>query len=292
LKSLRTFLNMIKFEHTVFALPFAYLGMLLGAWGWPPDKSGWPTWGQVVWITIAMAAARTAAMSFNRYIDRQMDARNPRTAGRDIPAGRIEATTVLLFGLIALAGLLGAAWMLNPLAFSLAFPAMVFLVGYSYAKRFTWWCHWLLGATDGLAAAGGWIAVTGSIDPPAWVLWLAVTVWIAGFDLIYACQDVDFDRAHGVHSVPARFGIATSLRLAQLMHGLTVTALIAAGLMMGLGWPYWLGVAAVAGLLIYEHRLISPTDLSKLGFAFFNVNGYIAVTIFVATLVAMGVAEP
>jgi len=281
---------MIKFEHTVFALPFAYLGMLLGAWGWPPVKSGWPTWDQVFWITVAMAAARTAAMSFNRYIDRQMDAHNPRTAGRDIPAGRIKATTVLFFGLISLAVLLGAAWILNPLAFSLALPAMVFLVGYSYAKRFTWLCHWILGATDGLAAAGGWIAVTGSIDPPAWVLWFAVTVWIAGFDLIYACQDVDFDRAHGVHAVPARFGIAASLRLAQVMHILTVAALIIAGLMMGLGWPYWLGVAAVTGLLIYEHTLISPSDLSKLGFAFFNINGYIAVTIFVATLIAVWVS--
>lgn len=281
---------MIKFEHTVFALPFAYLGMLLGAWGWPPIKNGWPTWGQVFWITVAMAAARTAAMSFNRYIDRQMDARNPRTAGRDIPAGRIKATIVLFFGLISLAVLLGAAWMLNPLAFSLALPAMIFLVGYSYAKRFTWLCHWILGATDGLAAAGGWIAVTGSIDPPAWVLWFAVTVWIAGFDLIYACQDVDFDRAHGVQAIPARFGVAISLRLAQVMHILTVAALIVAGLMMGLGWPYWLGVAAVAGLLIYEHTLISPSDLSKLGFAFFNINGYIAVTIFVATLVAVWVS--
>lgn len=281
---------MIKFEHTVFALPFAYLGMLLGAWGWPPIKNGWPTWGQVFWITVAMAAARTAAMSFNRYIDRQMDARNPRTAGRDIPAGRIKATIVLFFGLISLAVLLGAAWMLNPLAFSLALPAMIFLVGYSYAKRFTWLCHWILGATDGLAAAGGWIAVTGSIDPPAWVLWFAVTVWIAGFDLIYACQDVDFDRAHGVQAIPARFGVAISLRLAQVMNILTVAALIVAGLMMGLGWPYWLGVAAVAGLLIYEHTLISPSDLSKLGFAFFNINGYIAVTIFVATLVAVWVS--
>lgn len=290
MKALHTFLSMIKFEHTVFALPFAYLGMLLGAWGWPPIKNGWPTWGQVFWITVAMAAARTAAMSFNRYIDRQMDARNPRTAGRDIPAGRIKATIVLFFGLISLAVLLGAAWMLNPLAFSLALPAMIFLVGYSYAKRFTWLCHWILGATDGLAAAGGWIAVTGSIDPPAWVLWFAVTVWIAGFDLIYACQDVDFDRAHGVQAIPARFGVAISLRLAQVMHILTVAALIVAGLMMGLGWPYWLGVAAVAGLLIYEHTLISPSDLSKLGFAFFNINGYIAVTIFVATLVAVWVS--
>ncbi len=287
MKSLRIFLNMIKFEHTIFALPFAYLGMLMGARGWPPAQSGWPTWGQLFWITVAMGAARTAAMSFNRYLDRQMDALNPRTARRDIPAGRIRANAVFFYGLASLAVLLLAAWMLNPLAFMLAPPAMLFLVGYNYAKHFTWLCHWILGATDGLGAAGGWIAVTGSIDPPAWVLWFAVTVWIAGFDLIYACQDVDFDRVHGVYSYPARFGIAASLRMAQAMHVLTVVAMGTAGLMMGLGWPYWLGVLIVAGLLIYEHSLVSPTDLSKLGFAFFNVNGYIAIIIFVATLVAM-----
>lgn len=287
MKPLRIFLNMIKFEHTIFALPFAYLGMLMGARGWPPLESGWPTWGQLFWITVAMGAARTAAMSFNRYIDRQLDAHNPRTAMRDIPIGRISANMVLVFGLISLAIMLLTAWMLNPLCFVLAFPAMLFLVGYSYTKRFTWLCHWVLGATDGLAAAGGWIAVTGSIDPPAWSLWLAVSVWIAGFDLIYACQDVDFDRAAGLHSIPARFGIAAGLRWAQLMHLLTVAALALAGWQMGLGWPYWLGIVAVAGLLIYEHSLVSPSDLSKLGIAFFNVNGYIAVTIFVATLLAV-----
>jgi len=228
-------------------------------------------------------------MSFNRYIDRQIDAHNPRTAGRDIPTGRIQSKTVLLYGILSLAILLLAAWMLNPLAFTLAPPAMVMLVGYSYTKRFTWLCHWILGATDGLAAAGGWVAVTGSIDPPAWVLWFAVTVWIAGFDLIYACQDIDFDRAAGLHAFPVRFGIAATLRMARVMHLLTVVALAAAGWLMGLSWPYWLGIVTTAGLLIYEHSLVSPTDLSKLGFAFFNVNGYIAVTIFVATLVAMWV---
>ncbi len=287
MKSLRTFLNMIKFEHTIFALPFAYLGMLLGARGWPPAAQGWPTWGQVFWITVAMAAARTAAMSFNRYIDRQMDARNPRTAGRDIPQGRIRARTVLLYGLLSLAVLLLAAWMLNPLAFMLAPPAMVMLVGYSYTKRFSWGCPWVLGATDGLAPAGGWVAVTGSIDPPALLLWLAVTVWIAGFDLIYACQDVAFDRAHGVCSFPARFDLAAALNMARLMHLLTVLLLAGLGLLMGLGWPYWLGWLVVAGLLIYEHRLVSPTDLSRLGIAFFNINGYVALTVFVATLAAL-----
>jgi 4-hydroxybenzoate polyprenyltransferase len=258
---------MIRFEHTLFALPFAYLGMLLGARGWPPAESGWPTWSQIFWITVAMGAARTAAMSFNRYIDRHIDARNPRTAQRELPTGRIQARTVLLYGLLSLAVLLLAAYMLNPLAFKLALPAMLFLVGYSYTKRFTWWCHWILGATDGLAAAGGWIAVTGTIDPPAWVLWLAVTAWIAGFDLVYACQDVGFDRVYGVHSFPARFGVAAGLAMARAMHLVTVIALAVVGGMMGLAWP--------------------SSDLSRLGFAFFNLNSYIAVTIFVATLLAV-----
>jgi 4-hydroxybenzoate polyprenyltransferase len=289
MKSLRIFFNMIRFEHTIFALPFAYLGMLMGARGWPPAESGWPTWGQVFWITVAMAAARTAAMSFNRYIDRQLDTHNPRTAMRDIPTGRISALAVLWYGILSLAVLLLAAWMLNPLCFVLAPLAIIFLVGYSYTKRFTWLCHWILGATDGLAAAGGWIAVTGSIDPPAWTLWLAVTVWIAGFDLIYACQDIEFDLAYGLYSFPAQFGVAAGLRMAQAMHLLTVVALAVTGWLMGLGWPYWLGVLAVAGLLIYEHSLVSPTNLSKLGFAFFNINGYIAVTIFVATLLAVAI---
>jgi 4-hydroxybenzoate polyprenyltransferase len=160
----------------------------------------------------------------------------------------------------------------------------VFLIGYSYTKRFTWLSHWVLGFTDGIAAAGGWIAVRGAFDPPVFILWLALTVWIAGFDLIYACQDVAFDRAHGLHSFPARFGIAAGLRAAQVCHVLTVLAFAALGLAMGLGWGYGAGVAVVAGLLVYEHRLVSPTDLSRLDMAFFNVNGYIAVILLCAVL--------
>jgi 4-hydroxybenzoate polyprenyltransferase len=165
--------------------------------------------------------------------------------------------------------------------------AVVFLVGYSYTKRFTWLSHWVLGATDGLAPAGAWVAVRAAVDPPAWLLWLTVTFWIAGFDLIYACQDTDFDRREGLHSVPARFGNAVALRTAQANHVLTVILLAALGGVMELGWVYWLGLVAVAGLLIYEHSLVSPTDLSRVNLAFFKVNGYIAVTIFVATLAAL-----
>jgi 4-hydroxybenzoate polyprenyltransferase len=180
-----------------------------------------------------------------------------------------------------------AAWMLNPLCLALAPLALAFLVGYSYTKRFTWASHWILGFTDGIAAAGGWIAVRGDFDPPALVLWFAVTVWIAGFDLIYACQDVEVDRAQGLHSVPARFGIAAALSLARLNHALTALALAAVGWMEGLGLLYWAGWLAVAALFVYEHSLVTPRDLSRIDIAFFNVNGYIAVIMLLAVVTGL-----
>ncbi len=285
---LRTFLEMVRFEHTIFALPFAYLGMALAA-NWPPSGGGikFPTLHQFMWITVAMASARTLAFALNRYADRYFDARNPRTANRPIPTGRLSTGTTLGYGAVALAVLTLAAWQLNRLTLMLLPGAILLLVGYSYTKRFTWLSHWVLGATDGLAPAGAWVAVRAAVDPPAWLLWLAVTLWIAGFDLIYACQDADFDRREGLFSVPARFGNSIALQLARLNHLLTVMALAAVGGLMALGWVYWLGLAAVASLLVYEHSLVSATDLSRVDMAFFNVNGYIAVTIFVATLVAL-----
>lgn len=284
---LRTFLEMVRFEHTLFALPFAYLGMLLAA-NYPPEGSfRLPTLGQFLWITLAMASARTLAFAVNRYADRFYDARNPRTAGRPIPTGRLSAGATLAYGMVALLVLVIAAWQLNALTLKLLPGALVLLVGYSYTKRFTWLSHWVLGATDGLAPAGAWVAVRAAVDPPAWLLWLAVTLWIAGFDLIYACQDTEFDRNEGLRSVPARFGNVLALRLARVNHVLTVGLLAVLGGLMGLGWAYWPGLVAVAGLLIYEHSLVSPTDLSRVNLAFFNVNGYIAVTIFAATLVAL-----
>ncbi len=275
------FLEMIKFEHTVFALPFAYLGMLLAARGWP----GWRTF---LWITVAMVSARTLAMAFNRVIDRDIDARNPRTANRALPQGLLSTKAALLASGISLVWLVVAAWQLNPLCVELLPLAALFLVGYSYTKRFTWLSHWLLGMTDGIAVSGAWIAVRGRFDGPALVLWLAVTVWIAGFDLIYACQDEEFDRREGLHSVPARFGVAVALRWARISHTVMVVALAAVGTWMGLAWPYWTGLAIVAGLLVYEHRLVSPTDLSRLNVAFMNMNGYISLITLAA--VAAGLA--
>jgi 4-hydroxybenzoate polyprenyltransferase len=275
--TVRHFLDAIKFEHTVFALPFAYVAMVLAA-------DGWPGWRVLVWVTLAMVGGRTLAMSVNRLADRAVDARNPRTAGRHLPRGLLSAAQMALAAVASAALLFASAWMLNPLCLALAPLAALFLVGYSYTKRFTWLSHWILGFTDGIAAAGGWIAVRATFDPPVLILWFALTVWIAGFDLIYACQDVAFDRAHGLHSFPARFGIPAALRAARVCHGLTVLAFAALGVAMGLGWGYWAGVAVVAGLLVYEHRLVSPTDLSRLDVAFFNVNGYIAVILFCAVL--------
>lgn len=283
---LRTFLNMIRFEHTIFALPFAYLGMLL-AW----DNWQNANWWDFIWITVAMAAARTAAMAINRYVDRTIDAGNPRTSGRPIQAGAIGAGTVLISAIISLCILAFAAWMLDPLSL-LLFPfALLFLVGYSYTKRFTWMCHYILGFTDGLAPMGAWVAVRGSIftvdDMPAWFLMAAVTFWISGFDIIYACQDVTFDKEAGLYSIPVRFGTKRALRVAAASHVATMMLMISVGLIVGLIWPYWLGLILMALLFIYEHSLINPDDLSKLSIAFFNVNGYISVVVFVATFSAV-----
>ena len=263
-------LEAIKFEHTVFALPFAYIAMVLAA-------QGWPGWWTVGWVTAAMVGGRTCAMAANRVIDRAIDARNPRTAGRHLPRGVLRSAELIGVAAAGAGLMFVAAAMLNPLCLALAPVALVFLVGYSYTKRFTWLSHWILGFTDGIAAAGGWIAVTGRFEAPAFVLWFALTVWIAGFDLIYACQDVAVDRAQRLYSVPARFGIPAALALARLNHLLTAAALAGLGLLVGLGPLYWVGWLAIVALLAYEHSLVRPHDLSRLDVAFFNVNGYIAV---------------
>jgi 4-hydroxybenzoate polyprenyltransferase len=280
LSKLRHLLDAIKFEHTVFALPFAYIAMVLAA-------GGWPGWWTLCWVTAAMVGARTCAMAVNRVVDRVIDARNPRTANRHLPRGLLRAWELEAIATAGAVLMFVSAWMLNPLCLMLAPLALVFLVGYSYTKYFTWTSHWILGFTDGIAGAAGWVAVRGAFDAPAFVLWFALTVWIAGFDLIYACQDVEFDRREKLHSIPARFGIAFALRLAQVCHLLTVALLAWVGLWFGLSWPYWVGLAAVAALFVWEHSLVKPDDLSKLDMAFFNINGYISLTIFFATLVAL-----
>ena len=253
---IRIFFDLVKFEHTVFALPFAYLGMALAA-------GGWPGWSIFTWTTIAMVAARTLAMSANRLVDRELDARNPRTKNRPLPRGLISSQAVAVYAAVSLVVLIVAAWQLNPLCLQLLPGALVFLLGYHYTKRFTWLSHWVLGFTDGLAAVGAWAAVRGSIftpaDLPAWLLLFAVTFWIAGFDLIYACQDIEIDRHEGLYSIPSRFGVATALTLARICHSLTVVLLIGVGLTTSLGWPYWMGIAAILAMLAYEHSLVSPT---------------------------------
>ncbi len=271
---------LVKFEHTIFALPFAYLGMVLAA-------NGLATWHQFIWITIAMASARTVAMSLNRLIDREFDARNPRTMNRPLPTGRITTRQVVAISFVAFVVFELAAWQLNWLCFALSPLALIFLVGYHFTKRFTWLSHWILGFTDGIAAAGGWVAVRAWLDPLALLLWFVVVVWMAGFDLIYACQDVEVDRREGLKSVPSRFGIATALMLARINHAITIVALAAVGIIANLGWPFWLGWFAVAMLLAYENSLVKPNDLSRLDLAFFNVNGYISVLVFVSALLGL-----
>ncbi|MGW8144174.1 MAG: UbiA-like polyprenyltransferase [Anaerolineales bacterium] len=281
MKAIRDFFELIKFEHTIFALPFAYLGMLLAA-------EGWPTWSQFFWITFAMASARTLAMGSNRIVDRWIDSRNPRTAQRPLITGAISLRTAWIGTIFSGLALALAAWQLGPLTFILLPGAYLFLIGYSFTKRFTWLSHFALGFTDGLAPVGAWVAIRNSLfspqDIPAWILLGVVTFWIAGFDMIYACQDYEFDLREGLQSIPARFGIPTALRLSSISHVITVVLLACLGFVSVLAWPYWLGLIIVSGLLFWEHQLVQPDDFSKLGIAFFNINGYISITLFVAIL--------
>jgi 4-hydroxybenzoate polyprenyltransferase len=283
LKPIRNFLELIKFEHTVFALPFAYLGMILAA-------RGWPSWYNFIWITVAMAAARTVAMGFNRIADRWIDARNPRTAQRPLVTGAITLSTAWGGTLLAALILALAAWQLGPLPLQLLPGAYLFLFGYSFTKRFTWLTHFILGFTDGLAPVGAWVAVRGSLftpdDLPAWILLAVVTLWIGGFDLIYACQDVSVDQKDGLYSIPARFGIATALHLSTVSHIITLLLLAWLGLLLDLSWPYWIGLVIVFGLLAWEHSLVRPDDLSRLNLAFFNLNSLVSLTLFLAIMAA------
>ncbi|MCC3373514.1 UbiA-like polyprenyltransferase [Cohnella sp. REN36] len=288
IRKLKIFFEMIKFEHTLFALPFAYVGTILGA---VTENHALPTWAQCGWILLAMIGARTAAMSLNRLIDKAIDARNPRTANRAMPAGLLGTAEVVLFIVVSFGLLFWAASQLNRLALELMPIAVFMTVFYSYTKRFTWACHLVLGLTLGLAPLGGWVAVTGTVSPAAFVLFLTVALWSAGFDIIYACQDVDFDRKEGLHSIPARFGIARALGIARTMHAVTLVGFILLLALTDLSWWYLIGTIAAGALLFYEHRLVSPNDLSKLNAAFFTMNGVLSAVVFVFTFIDLVVVR-
>ena len=269
----RRFASLVKIEHTVFALPFAYIGALLCV-------NDIPSAHDLVWITLAMVGGRSLAMGLNRLIDAEIDARNPRTAERELPAGRLSRVQVVSFCALAFALYLAACFQLDPIVRWLwPIPLVGFLV-YPYLKRFTWLSHFWLGAVDGLAPVGAWVAITGRLPWEAWALGAAVALWVAGFDLFYSLFDRDFDVVQGLHSVSVRFGVGGAFRGARLMHVGTVLLLGAVGLGLHLGWWYWLGVAAVAVLLAYEHSLVRPGDLRRLDAAFFTVNGVMSVVFF------------
>lgn len=276
-KKLKLVLDMIKFEHSIFALPFAYLGAILGSL----EVNGqFPSWMQILWITIAMVGARSAAMALNRIIDRKIDAKNPRTAERHIPKGLIPITFAWGFVVVSFIVLFVAAFQLNILAVELLPIAVFFLVFYSYTKRFTWACHLVLGIATGLGPLGGWIATTGQIDIKGILLFLTVALWIGGFDVIYACQDVEFDRKEGLHSIPVRFGIKRGLQISSIMHLGTAFGLFGLLWMTDLGITFGMGVIVALLILIYEHSIVSHDDLSRLNTAFFTMNGVLSVIVF------------
>jgi 4-hydroxybenzoate polyprenyltransferase len=277
LDRIKIILEMIKFEHTIFALPFAFTGALLALGRLP---SLW----QVFWIAVAMVGARSAAMGFNRWADRDIDAQNPRTRTRALPLGLVTPMQVLVFIIVSSALLVLAAYMLNPLSFKLAPLALAIVFFYSYTKRFTFLSHAFLGLAIAGAPMGAWIAVTGRFEFPALILGLAVLFWLVGFDILYALQDLEFDRTAGLHSVPQRFGVGTALLISRLAHLVTMSCLFWLYTLLPVGMTYFLGVLIALGLIVYEHSLVREDDLSKLNIAFFNMNGYISVTIFVFTL--------
>jgi 4-hydroxybenzoate polyprenyltransferase len=274
LRNLRVTLEMIKWEHSIFALPFALCGAMLAARGFPPVH-------QLLWIIVAMVAARSAAMAFNRWADAAIDAANPRTSTRALPAGNLSPAFVATFVVVSSVIFIVAASRLNRLALLLSPVALAVLLFYSYTKRVTRWSHLVLGFALGIAPSAAWIAVRGSLDPRILLLTAAVTFWVGGFDVLYACQDYEFDCKAGLHSVPRYFGIPASLWIARVFHGIMVTLLIALVISFGMGVWAMIGILAVTLLLIYEHSLVRPDDLSKLNAAFFTMNGVISVLFFV-----------
>jgi len=266
---------MIKFEHTLFALPFALLGAILAA-------NGLPTWRQLVWIVVAMVGARSAAMTFNRIVDRDIDAQNPRTANRELPSGKLSTGFAWAFLYVSIGVFLIASYSLNWMTFALSPVALICVLGYSYAKRFTSFAHLILGLALAISPSAAWIAVRGDLYSEVPILLsLFVLMWTAGFDVLYACQDRDFDKKAGLYSIPARFGIARSLWIARLFHFQAFVVLIFLYLMSELGWIAFGGVAAVGILLVYQHTLVKATDLSKMNAAFFTTNAFVSVILLI-----------
>jgi 4-hydroxybenzoate polyprenyltransferase len=273
---IRTVLEMIKFEHSVFALPFALTGALLAARATHQSPRGWPTLRQILWIIAAMVAARSAAMTMNRIADLRYDRENPRTKQRALATGALSLQFAWFFTLVAVAVFFVAAWQLNLLALKLAPLAIAILFFYSFTKRFTNWSHLFLGFALGVSPAAAWIAIAGGLDPRMLILCAAVTLWVGGFDVLYACQDVDYDQRSGLFSVPKRFGIAKALLISRGMHVGVIALLAWLAASFALPWPAWAGIVVVAALLGYEQSLVRADDLSKLDAAFFTVNGYIS----------------
>jgi 4-hydroxybenzoate polyprenyltransferase len=274
-------LEMIKFEHTIFALPFAYLGAIMGSL---VEEGHMPTMSEWFWVTLAMVGARSSAMALNRTIDSEIDRENPRTKNRAIPANLLKKGEVHLFTIASLALLFFSAYQLNVLSVKLLPLAVFFLVFYSYTKRFTYLCHLVLGMTIAIAPLGGWVGVTGTLSQEAFLLFFGVLFWIAGFDVIYATQDAEYDRANGLHSIPSAFGIAKALISARWLHGASFIAFVMLGLVTELGWIYFTGVILSGAIMVYEHSLVKPHDLSKLDVAFFTMNGILSVVMFIFSI--------
>jgi 4-hydroxybenzoate polyprenyltransferase len=279
----RLFLDLVKFEHSIFALPYAYIGALYGAAA--VSKGHLPTWQALLWITVVMVGARSFAFVVNRAVDKEIDARNPRTAGRAIPAGLVKAWELWVFSAVVLAAYLFGVWQLTPITHLLwPIPLAAFLI-YPYTKRFTPLCHYWLGICLGLAPVGGWVAVGGRISAAApWLLGAAVAIWTAGFDIIYATQDIECDVRDGIHSMPADFGIRAALVQTRVTHAITVVLFALGGWLAGAGWLWFAGLAIGAGLLLYENLIISPDDMSRVNAAFFTMNGMIAVVLLAGAL--------
>jgi 4-hydroxybenzoate polyprenyltransferase len=288
---LKTVLEMVKFEHSVFALPFALTGALLAA-RYGSSASRWPTLQQVLWIVVAMIGARSFAMTINRIVDLRYDRLNPRTAQRPLVTGELSLQFAWTFTILSASILVFAASQLNRLALELSPVALAVLSFYSYTKRFTAWSHLVLGFCLGMSPAAAWIAISGSLDPRMLILCAAVTLWVGGFDILYACQDIEFDREVGLYSIPRRLGVARSLLVVRAFHVVMLALLAWLALSFGLPWPAWAGLVVVAALLAYEHSLVKAHDLSRINAAFFTVNGYISLLFLLSWGAAVAIAQP